>query len=206
MNAANVVAVVASLCGPVGRARRARVSGGVCLHVVVFCVFWGVLLPWRVAGLVVVGVFPFPVFVPHPAPCCSPSPLLWPFYLPFPGASVPVSVCWLLLWRAAGVVAWGVVVLVLAACRSPRPPSWVSSSHLVRGPVIGVRDSVWWMRLVWCRVREGRLAWHGGRVSLGMPIFGARALVQWCPVGAPPSPRCGAPSAVVGCAWWGGMR
>ena len=76
MDRAHVVAVVASLCGPVGRAQRTRFSGGVCLRVVVFCVFWGVLRPWRVAELVMRGVFPFRVFVPHPAPVSFPVPVV----------------------------------------------------------------------------------------------------------------------------------
>ena len=122
-------------------------------------------------------------------PCCSRSPVLWPFPLPSPAPSAPVSVWWVLLWRAAG---WspggrGVVALVAAACCSRFLPSWVYPSHPVRGLVCW-RDSVWWMRLLCCQVWVGRLACHGGRVSLGLSLFEARALVRRRPVGAPPIP------------------
>ena len=78
----------------------------------------------------------------------------------------------------------GPVGLVLTACYSPYLPSWVYPSHPVGRVVVLGFDTVLWMRLVRCRVRLGRLAWHGGRVSLGSFLFGALALVWWRPVGA----------------------
>ena len=76
------------------------------------------------------GVFPSCGCSPFILPlCCSLSPMLWPFPLPSPGGSVPVSVRWRLLCRAALDVAWGVVVLVPAVCRS-----WVPSV----APFVGV--------------------------------------------------------------------
>ena len=46
-------------------------------------------------------------------------------------------------------------------------------------------DLMCWMLLAWplfCLVWVGWLAWHGGRVSVGLPSLGACALVWWCPV------------------------
>ena len=64
------------------------------------------------------------------------------------------------------------------------------------------------MGLVWRRTRVSRLTWHGGRVSLGLSLFGARALVPLRPVRAPPLPGVVHPKrgSVLGCAWWGGLR
>ena len=59
---------------------------------------------------------------------------------------------------------------------------------------------------MWCRVPAVRLAWHGGRVTLGLTLFGASAPVQWCPVPATPLPVVVYPQvAVVSSAWWGGV-
>ena len=86
-------------------------------------------------------MFPSRWCLPFILPLCpSLSPPLWPFPLPSPGVSIPVSVWRLLLWNASRVVAWAVVALVLAAYRSRCLPLWVYPCHPVRGLVFGERE------------------------------------------------------------------
>ena len=123
--------------------------------------------------------------------CCSSSPVLWPFSFLSPAVSGNVSRVVVPSVRGCQhphLVVWGAVVLISGALRSRCLPPWIHPSHPVQGPVVGGRESVWWMQLVWCRVRLGRLARHGGCVSLGLPLFVAHVLVRRRPVGAlPPS-------------------